>query len=181
MVVDQYMGARVKQENLLNLEKLRRVGEYRAKASLINVTLLNQNKVGAWQLPFGTDIELGIGVKVSGQLPMLELGIALKTLTGFEIASSLSSSVLPVMSFKTGEYYFRTHFCDLTLTPGIYRFGLGLRSDKGFEDHLPDAFELEILVSDATTVLNAHKVLGTIIPKVHFGVVQMNGVREKST
>jgi lipopolysaccharide transport system ATP-binding protein len=181
MVVDQYMGARVKQENLLNLEKLRRVGEYRAKASLINVTLLNQNKVGAWQLPFGTDIELGIGVKVSGQLPMLELGIALKTLTGFEIASSLSSSVLPVMSFKTGEYYFRSHFCDLTLTPGIYRFGLGLRSDKGFEDHLPDAFELEILVSDATTVLNAHKVLGTIIPKVHFGVVQMNGVREKST
>jgi lipopolysaccharide transport system ATP-binding protein len=157
-VVDQYMGARVEQNTLINLEKIPRHGDFRAKAQLSDIKLLSNNKVGAWQLPFGSEIALEIGINISEELPMLELGIALKTLTGFEITSSLSSHTMPDISFKPGRYYFRALFQDLNLSPGIYRFGLGLRSNKGFEDYLPEAFEIEIIVSDKSANLNVHKV-----------------------
>lgn len=170
LVVDQYMGARVDQNTLLNLEKLPRPEGYRGKALFIDVKLISQSKVGAWQLPFGGDIALEIGVKVSEELQGLELGIALKTLTGFEIASSLSSHAMSDMSFKSGWYSFRTLFRELDLTPGMYRFGLGLKSDKGSEDYLPEAFELEILVSDKSADLKVHKAAGAIIPKVDYEV-----------
>jgi len=178
-VVDQYMGARVEQNTLLNFEKFPRSEGHSAKALLIDVKLLNHNKIGAWQLPFGSEIALEVGVNVSEELPILELGIALKTLTGFEIASSLSSHTMRDLSFKPGKYNFRALFQDLNLSPGIYRFGLGLRSNKGFEDYLPDAFELEIIVSDEAAYLNVHKLSGPIITKVHYEVIQTTNMFEE--
>jgi lipopolysaccharide transport system ATP-binding protein len=170
-VIDRYMGVREQQNNLLSFKDLPRPEGLRAQAQLMNATLLSQDKLGAWRLPFGSEIALEVGVRVSRALPVLELGLAIKTVTGFEIASSLSSKVLSNVFFEPGEYCFRVIYNDLTLSPGTYRFGIGLRSDRGFEDYLSEAFELEILVSEVSSDLNVHNVLGSIIPKVHYEVV----------
>jgi hypothetical protein len=171
-VIDYYSGVRVEQSTLLKLENIPRPEEYRAKGLLMDARLLTQNKVGGWRLPFGSDIILEIGVKVLEELPTLELGLALKTITGFEIASTLCSNSRKNMPFKAGIYYFRVIYHELTLAPGVYRFGLGLRSERGFEDYLPGAFDLEVIVSETSAENNVHKVLGAVIPKVGFEVSQ---------
>jgi hypothetical protein len=76
------------------------------------------------------------------------------------------------MLFKPGTYYFRVMYHDLTLAPGMYRFGLGLRSNSGFEDYLPEAFDLEVIASETSAENNVHKVLGVVIPKFHYEVSQ---------
>lgn len=171
-VVDQYLDTGAEQNVVYNLENFPRVAGLRGKARLSDVRLINNDKAAAWKLPFGHDITVEIKVKVTEHLTMVELGLALKTVTGFEIASSLSSNALPNMSLSPGTYYFRACHHNLALAPGVYRFGLGLRSERGYEDYLPEAFEIEILVSEKSAEMNAHKVRGAILPDVSFDISQ---------
>ncbi|HWR89131.1 MAG TPA: polysaccharide ABC transporter ATP-binding protein [Dissulfurispiraceae bacterium] len=171
-VIDKYLGIRLKQEDVIDLTPLQRRDDYRAKCTLTEVRLLSREKNGAWQVPFGNTIVLGIWIRVLDHLPWLELSVALKTATGFEIASTLSPNHLAVQHLAPGHYFFKLTYRDLFLTPGTYRFDLGLKSEWGLEDYLPEACDLEILVSEKSAEMNVHRVLGALMPHVNLEVTE---------
>jgi lipopolysaccharide transport system ATP-binding protein len=169
-VIDKYSGVKTEQKDSINLMNMQRPDQFKSRALLTEVSLLNGEKIGSWQLPFGNDIRFGVGVKALDHLPWLELLVALKTVAGFEIASTLSFNHLPKEPFKFGTYFFELTYNDLLLNPGIYRFDLALKSERGLEDYLPEAFDLEIVVSEKSAEMNVHKVLGALIPRVSIQV-----------
>ena len=175
--VDAYLGGAVGQDVVLDLGGIPRGGGLEGRARLVSVTLLSDDKAGPWKLPFGSDIVLEIRVRVSEQLSALELGIAVSTVTGFEIIGSLSSHRLPSVPFGPGEYTFRTRFPGLILAPGTYRFGLGLRANdeiRSVEDSLSEAFHLEVIVSELAAKYKMDTIQSVIIPKVDFEVAGLN-------
>jgi lipopolysaccharide transport system ATP-binding protein len=165
-VIDKYMGDKVTQEDAVDLTSILRSDPYRKAAFLTGARLLSKEKSGPWQLPFGNNIVLGVNVKLLQQLPWLEFSIAIKTITGFEIASTLSPNYLPKKLMDPGNYCFKLTYENFFLTPGIYRFGFGLKSERGHEDYLPEAFDLEIAVSEKSAEMDTHKVQGALVPQV---------------
>jgi len=169
-VVERYIGDKLTQEDTINLAKLPRKTLYRKIASFTGAKLLSKEKSGPWQLPFGNNIVLGVTVKLLQRVPWLEFSVALKTITGFEIASTLSPNYLPKKSMEPGNYYFKLAYENVFLTPGIYRFGFGLKTERGLEDYLPEALDLEIVVSEKSAGMGTHKVQGVLIPQVEMEV-----------
>ncbi|MGA7161616.1 MAG: polysaccharide ABC transporter ATP-binding protein [Bacteroidota bacterium] len=169
-VVERYIGDKLTQEDTIDLAKVPRKALYRKIALLTGARLLSKQKNGPWLLPFGNNIILGVSVKLQRRVPWLEFSVALKTITGFEIASTLSPNYLPKKPMEPGEYYFKLTYKHLFLTPGIYRFGFGLKTERGLEDYLPEALDLEIVVSEKSAGMDTHKVQGTLIPQVGLNV-----------
>ena len=169
-VIEKYLGEGVTQDDTVDLNKVLRSYPYRRAAFLTEARLLSKEKSAPWQLPFGNDIVLGVNVTLVQQLSWLEFSIALKTITGFEIASTLSPNYLPLERMERGSYHFRLTYEHFFLTPGIYRFGIGLKSERGLEDYLPEAFDLEIMVSEKSAEMSTHKVLGALVPQVSMAI-----------
>ncbi|MGC8490397.1 MAG: polysaccharide ABC transporter ATP-binding protein [Syntrophobacteraceae bacterium] len=170
-VVERYLCAGTEQDEVVNLGASPRGGEFGGRALLAGARLIGEDRIGDWQLPYSRQISLKIDVEVLQNLPALELGLALKTATGFELASTLSSYSLSRSPFAIGKHSFYVTYRDITLVPGRYRFGLGLRSDRGFEDYLPEAFELEIVDSEDSANKKTETLHGVIVPIVHYEVV----------
>lgn len=168
LVVTQYLHGDQAQEPVVNLKNLPRRATDRGRAKLVSVTMTEEANAGAWKLPFGTELAFAVHVRVIERLPMLELGFALSTATGFEIASALSSHVLPDIPLEAGLYCFQLAVHDLTVTPGRYRFGLGLRADRGFEDYLGEAFEIEVVPSESSVMKNVQSMHCALVPKVSY-------------
>jgi hypothetical protein len=80
-------------------------------------------------------------------MDFFEIGLGLFNLQGLEVCSSLSSWSQHVGPIESGEYTVAVCYPNLPLVPSTYRFGVGLRSEHGVEDYLPEAFELEIVHS----------------------------------
>jgi lipopolysaccharide transport system ATP-binding protein len=165
-VIDKYIGVRLSQEDSVNLKAIKRTDSYRAGAVLKEVRLLSRDKISSWQLPFGGNIILDVEISVFKYMTWLELSVALKTVNAFEIASTLSHNYLPKIPLNCGKHSFRLTYHDMFLTPGMYRFGLGLRSEWGVEDYLSEAVDLEVVVSEKSAEMNVHKVFGALIPQV---------------
>jgi lipopolysaccharide transport system ATP-binding protein len=165
-VVEAYLGSAPNRDERANLAGLPRSGPCRLKARLRGARLASQVATGPWQVPFGSPIAFGVEVGVSERLPWLEPGLALKSGTGFEIVSTLGLNHLPRDPVEPGEYEYLFDYGGLCLAPGIYRVGLGLTSERGQEDYLPEAFDFEVLVSERSAKVGAHRVRGALIPDV---------------
>jgi hypothetical protein len=163
-VVEAYLGSAPNRDERANLDGLPRSGPGRLKARLRGARLTSPKATGPWQVPFGSPIAFAVEVGVSESLPWLEPGLALKSGAGFEIVSTLGLNHLPREPIASGEYEYLFDYGALRLAPGIYRVGLGLTSERGQEDYLPEAFDFEVLVSERSAAMGAHRVRGVLIP-----------------
>jgi lipopolysaccharide transport system ATP-binding protein len=169
-IVDRYLGLGVIQSAQHDLRPVARALDCRDSARLVSVTLVSDDAASGWKLPFESEIELEFELEVDRSLERLELALALSTATGFEIASSLSSHSRPIADITPGRYSFRARYVSLDLVPGLYQFGVALRSERGFEDYMPRAFELEIIVSERSAAMNVQSFSGALVPRVLYGL-----------
>lgn len=165
-IIERYFQAEEVQDQTVDLTVKRREYELRRKAVMRSGRLV-ENGVGVpWKVPFGAPFEIELEVELTEAVDDFAMGIALCTATGFEIASSGSAGTLRLGNVPAGTYRFRAKYLGLALVPGHYRFGLELRSQKGLEDYIPEAFDLEIVVSEAAAKANATNCRGVVIPEV---------------
>jgi lipopolysaccharide transport system ATP-binding protein len=124
--------------------------------------------------PYGEKIRFSVIIILDKEVQAFELGIACLTRTRFEIASSLSRGQLPFRNLQKGIYEIQVSYEDLKLTPGVYLFDLGIKSNRGIEDRIVDAFEIEILPEEAAVAEQTHKCSGVLIPTVKYEISHYN-------
>ncbi|MDD5261038.1 MAG: ABC transporter ATP-binding protein [Methylacidiphilales bacterium] len=144
-VANRYLAAKTKASKIIDLDKLERVSEFSGAVKYISAELCESLCAQPWQLSFGAIISLKLTMKAKEQIRGMELGLSLKTLEGTEIISTLSSWNTSFGNIDPGVFAVVVSFPKLNLTPGIYHIGLGVRRDRGLEDYLPEALEIEIL------------------------------------
>jgi hypothetical protein len=54
----------------------------------------------------------------------------------------------------------------MQLLPGQFLINVGIRSERGFEDHVPNAVTLEVHPSDKSAQLNAREFRGALIANI---------------
>ena len=166
-VVQNYLSNRaVEQAEVCDLSGMHRTLPTNGNARLLSCRLTTAMKENPWAITFGDQIHLKIGIEVLRPLRDLELGLALNTGTGFELASSLSIDAIEASTVDPGTYTFEVAFPTLTLAPGRYYFGLGLRTDRGMEDHLSEALYFEVRPSTESSQRLVHLRRGAVIPEV---------------
>jgi lipopolysaccharide transport system ATP-binding protein len=146
-IVRSFSGSMSPAAEDADLENRSRGGNLRAHARLLSARVFASAGHAKWQVPFGEEIVLEFKVRVTSRLDLLSIGLSLYNLQGFEICSSLSSWNNPIESVDPGDFLIKVRYPSLPLVPGTYRFGVSLRSERNWEDHLPEAFDLEIVHS----------------------------------
>jgi lipopolysaccharide transport system ATP-binding protein len=172
-VTRQYLCAQTdSQAEVFDLRRCRRTMAVHHAADLVTCRATTPEKSEAWSFPYGSELALEIGVEVKRKLEYLELGLALSTATGIEIASSLSCDGMNQEPVAAGRHAFRVSYPSLTLRPGRYYFGFGLRSEFGFEDYISEAVYFDVLPTVESANKNVHLRLGAVIPELRCTLTQ---------
>jgi lipopolysaccharide transport system ATP-binding protein len=158
------------EDEVRDLEDLERGELQHGGARLLACRLTTPDRVGPWQIPFGSRVSLEITAAVERQLSALEFGLALQTSVGLEVASPLSSDVGPRLTLDPGEYAFSVGLPTLKLKPGRYKLGFGLRSDRGMVDLIPEAVSFEVLPNRESSEALMHHRSGAVIPDFNFSI-----------
>jgi len=164
--IQGYLGGhRRAKERQFDLNGQRRTLEPRGGARLQAVELrpnASATGLGPWQLPFGTELTLQFTIELLHALKQLELGIGIFTLQGAEAVSTLSSWNNPIAEARAGIYTVEVRFGSLGLALGPFRFGVGVSSDRGLEDYISDAFEIEVVPSEKSLLPKLRSIQGAI-------------------
>ncbi|MDP4283953.1 MAG: ABC transporter ATP-binding protein [Bacteroidota bacterium] len=164
--IDYYLSNQKNQDEVIDLSNVIRTGSFDLKqnARFRSVKLDNIDNA-PWQIKYKQTITLKFEIDVINDVQDLEIGIAISTISDFEIISSLSTDCKKIENLKKGTYSFDFVFPELTVLPGIYKIGIGLRSDKKMEDYLKEVGQFEILVSKSSSDEKANTRKGIIVPK----------------
>jgi hypothetical protein len=117
----------------------------------------------SWSFPFGKPISLDLSVDAHPAVASIDLGFAISSGRGFDLASwtnKCSGALLPV---RPGINTFRIGIEHIQLLPGHYLLGFAVRDDRGGEDYVLEAVSLEITSSSAAAEINAERLPGGLI------------------
>jgi hypothetical protein len=134
------------------------------RARLTAAAPLGRNQ--AWSLCFGETLALEVRVETRQFFDDIELGVALSSARGFEVASWTSKCGEVKLSLNPGTNVIRIEYEDLSLLPGQYCLGFGLRSAWGMEDYIADAVPFEVLMNEHSAAVNSDSFAGVIVPNV---------------
>ena len=162
--VEHYVGNLAKHGDRVDLASAPRPSHIRGQARLIAAHPAERG-VGSWNIPFGDVVGLDIDFEVTTELECCQLGLALLSGTGVEIASVLSSHSLPPTTLSPGAYRMCVRYPGLRLVPGLYTFGLGILSNRGQEDYLPQALQFSVVSSSTSAQMHTDGFRGHIVPE----------------
>lgn len=164
--VDNYLMTHTLCDNQIDLSKYKRTIPVRGKASFSKIIGCGGSLVGAWSFSFGEKIIFELVIEAAESFNDIELGIALCSIKGFEIASWTTRCNNYSLKLNPGENRLYIEYPELNLLPGIYYIGVGIRSDRGFEDHLADAVTLEVRSNEKSSFARIDTFAGAILSPV---------------
>jgi hypothetical protein len=82
----------------------------------------------------------------------------------------MSRDVEPPAGLEPGEYIIKIALPALKLNTGSYNVDLGLRSDRGMEDHVLQAIQFEVLPTSESAEALIHHRRGHVIPEISFSM-----------
>ncbi len=173
VVSDYLVELRGEQDERRVLSSVQRRGPKLGVARLVDCRLTSARKEGPWVVPYNELIELAITVAVRHRCDDLELGLAVCTAGGFELASSLSIDAVAARSVKPGRYEYLVRLPGLRLAPGSYYLGLALYSPRGAEDDIPVAVHFDVAPTLESTTASVHHRRGSVIPDLECSCVEV--------
>ena len=121
-----------------------------------------------WQFEYQAEIAFQVVVRVTAPVAEFCFGMAIFNSLGWEIASSLSTHHLISREITTGSYLLSVKIPALGLIPGMYRVGLSVRSELGFEDYTDSAFRFEIVPNELAGRHRVETFGGVVVPAVYY-------------
>lgn len=172
-VVARYTTHQLQQPATVNFESLPPAPLARRNIRILSVTWPpSDGKNLPWVVPFGESIHFLVNIRCAKPVHRAELGIALYAPTGTEIASTSSIATQPDWNCGAGDYTISVIYHSLNLVPGAYSFGIGLKSDEGSEEHFPNAFSLDVVPSDKSSLHKTDTFWGYIVPDVAYELLK---------
>jgi len=172
--IQRYMGSHLaSMDRIRNLATTTRAQEPRGGARFLTAELDVPGSPIPWKLPFASPLRLRFTIDVITPLPSFEIGLGLFNLQGLEIVSTLSSWQGELGPVTPGRYVATIDYGTLELAPGSYRFGLGIKSDRGLEDYLPEAIEIEVVPSETSTRPNLTNIRGAIACSAKYSLLRL--------
>lgn len=172
--VDRYGGVLAERNESADLADLARPSHIRAGALMLVARPFSQAGQASWAFPFGVDVEFDLDVRFHQPLDQVVLGIGVFALSGFEIASILTSDSLSAQNLGAGEYRFRVRFAGMRLVPGSYYLGIGVQSARGLEDYLPKSLSFSVASNDASSAIHTDQFRGYVVPSLQCSLVSLS-------
>jgi lipopolysaccharide transport system ATP-binding protein len=169
-VVSHHLEKKLSHSNIIDLNHKPRDLQLPNRVRFIEARA--SSKPGGWSIPFGQHLAFDICVDSQISFVNVELGLGLLSARGFELASWTNKCSDSRIDLHAGLNVIRVEYTDLALLPGQYSVGIGLRSDRGFEDYVPEAVSFEVLVSQRSAQINAQNFGGLMIPTVAISAIQ---------
>jgi lipopolysaccharide transport system ATP-binding protein len=164
--IDYYLSNQRQQDEVIDLSNVLRAGSSGLKQNVrFKSVKFNNIDNAPWQIKYKQTVAFTFCIEVINGIDELEIGIGIFTVNDFEIASSLSTDCEKIEKLEKGVYSFDFIFPELNLLPGIYKIGIGLRSEMKMEDHIKDVCEFEILQSKSSSEEKSNTRKGIIVPK----------------
>jgi lipopolysaccharide transport system ATP-binding protein len=170
-VVNHYTSTHATQPMTVSLTRLVSPEYVRQNVVLLKAEWPKSSSSAPWTIPFGKPLTFTISFECRKAVRHIELGIGLFAASGIELASTSSIVTQPELNLDSGTYKFQVTYHSLKLVPGNYTFSVGLKSDAGFEDHFLQAFSVDILPSDESSLARTDTFLGYLIPDVAYELI----------
>jgi lipopolysaccharide transport system ATP-binding protein len=164
--VDKYLVTHAILDTDIDLSEYKRPVPVRGKANFSKIIGCSGSLVSAWSFSFGEKICFELVIEAEENINDIELGVALCSAKGFEVASWTTTCSNYSLKIKRGQNKVYIEYPDLKLLPGAYYLGIGIRSDRGFEDYLPDAATLEVMTNDKSSFAKMDTFAGAILPQI---------------
>lgn len=144
------------------------LGEIGRHSSILgNAHLSKIGRPGAesnWVFEFGQNLLFDVSVECNTPIDDLELGIALSSARGFEIATWTNKCADIRLSAQAGLNVFCVEYDQMLLLPGQYSLGFWIRSSKGLEDHVSEAMEFEVATNVDAAKIDSGGFAGVLVP-----------------
>jgi lipopolysaccharide transport system ATP-binding protein len=174
-VVQAYItDGQKEQEDILDFADMRRELNTNGRARLVSARLNSEDRVGPWAIPYGTPLSMQVRISVLRPTPQLDFGMALCNATGAEFASSMGQDAIPQSAMDPGDYLLEIALPTLKLSIGRYCLDVGLRSDRGMEDHIVQAIHFDVLPNAESADALIHHRRGHVIPELSFRIQKLS-------
>ena len=122
----------------------------------------------SWLLPFRKHISIDLSMDAAPTVSEVELIVGLYSARGYEVATWSSATDNVEMPVHPGSNTFRIRFGQLRLLPGRYFIAFSVFSNRGVEDVISDAVQLEIM---RTAEIDPIKMDGTVLTPADVSVL----------
>ena len=168
-VVSSYLNSQSSSERIVDLSLNPRPVDFSGKAQLVKVCPSDMQN--SWLLPFGGQLSLDLTIDVQAGIDKVQVGLALHSIRGFEVASWTSKCSDVELFVRPGINIFRIAFRHLKLLPGRYFFDIAVWGDRGDQDRINDAVRFEITTSPEAAKINADHFGGIIVPSADVSIL----------
>ena len=168
-IVTAYLNSQSSSPSVVDLLNRPRKEQFAGKARL--ATACPSDPRNSWLLPFGQRLSLDLSIDIRGLLNRFEVIIGVYSTRGFEVATWTNRCSKVQLPARTGTSTFRIEFQDLRLLPGQYSLGIGILSDRGYEDAVHEAVLFEIIPSAETAEIDAQNFGGAVVPSATISVL----------
>lgn len=166
-----YSGLAPTSGNVVDLSGLHRPQPVKAGVRLTAISMCRHNGgQHAWMIDYGVELELEITIYCNGAVTEIEPGVAVHSGKGFEIASWTSAVIGGNVPVQPGVSVFAFRWRNMRLVPGVYHLSIGMRSQRGFEDYLPEVVRFEVVRTPDSAAHGVDTFSGCMVPLVDFKV-----------
>jgi lipopolysaccharide transport system ATP-binding protein len=166
-VIHAYSRQRSSDNRTISLFERHRPSWMRQKAIVQEITCLTEDGA-VWNYPFASILDFECAIVVKSKISSLSFAYAIFSSSGFEIASARAQLRAVSRYFEPGQYKVRVCIPHLQLAPENYSINLGIKSESGEEDFVPDAAVFEVISNEKSAEQFADTIAAACIPQSRF-------------
>jgi lipopolysaccharide transport system ATP-binding protein len=167
-VVSSYLSNQSSSPRVVDLSSKKRPEYFPGRARV--TTIAPSDAEGSWVIPFGKPLAFDVAVTAEPSVTTISVEVGVFSSGGFEVASWSNKCDGNGIAARPGETNLRIEFEDLRLLPGRYSLGIGVWSERGFEDWVEAAL-FEVIASPASAAIHAQDLGGALLARAAISAV----------
>ena len=168
-IIHGYSQQQISDSRTISLSERHRPNWVRQKVIAQEIIYLFDD-AAIWTYPFGSTLDFACVFLVTSRVSKLLFAYAIFGSSGFEIASAKGAVGHSFPYFEPGQYKIRARVPNLRLAPANYSINIGIISEWGEEDFVPDAAVFEVISNEKSAEQFADKISAACIPQSRFTI-----------